>query len=153
MRFVRIDEMPEIKEKAASWFADKWKGHEEEYYCSINDSLDPKRMFPKWYVLLRGDEIIAGAGVISNDPQIQKEKHPNICAVYVEEEYRGNGIAGVLLEYICIDMMFHGAETLYLTTELSSFYERYGWQFITEITDDEGKAMRVYRRRFDLIGR
>jgi len=153
MRIVRIDELPEIKEQAAAWFSDKWKDHEEEYYYSIDESLNSKMMFPKWYVMLKDEEIIAGAGVISNEPQIQKEKHPNICAVYVEEEFRGKGIAGALLEYICIDMMFHGAEVLYLTTELKTFYERYGWQFITEIADDDGKTMRVYRRPLNLTGR
>ena len=152
MRFIRIDEMPEIKNQAVAWFSEKWQGHEEEYYNSINDSLNTKELFPKWYVLLDGDKIVAGAGVISNDPQIQREKKLNVCAVYVEETYRGKGVAGALLEYICIDMMFHGAAVLYLTTEMTAFYERYGWEFIAGIKDGEGKDMRVYRRQL-IMGR
>ena len=149
MQIVRIDEMPAIKDRAAAWFAEKWKGHGEEYLSSINDSVKLKSQFPKWYIMLEAGKIIAGAGVISNDPPIQKEQRPNICAVYVEEQCRGKGIAGALLEYISIDMMFRGVEALYLTTEMTEFYERYGWEFMTEMTDSEDKIMRMYRRQLN----
>ena len=149
MQIIRIDEMPAIKDRAAAWFAEKWKGHEEEYLSSISDSVKEKAMFPKWYIMLEEGRIIAGAGVISNDPPMQKEQRPNICAVYVEEQYRSKGIAGALLEYISIDMMFRGVEALYLTTEMTEFYERYGWEFMTEVTDSEQKIMRVYRRQLN----
>lgn len=153
MQIIRIDEMPAMKDKAAAWFSEKWKGHEAEYRNSIHQSLNKNVFLPKWYIMLEEGQIIAGAGVISNDPPMQKEQHPNICAVYVEEQYRSKGIAGALLEYICIDMMFHGAEALYLTTELNTFYERYGWKCIAEIKDDDEKDMRVYKRQLNLMGR
>lgn len=153
MRIIRVDELPEIKDRAVSWFSEKWKGHEEEYYNSINESLNQKQIFPAWYLLLNGEDIIAGAGVISNDPQIQQEKRPNICAVYVEEPYRGKGIAGVLLEYICADLLIRGIDTVYLITEMDSFYERYGWESIAEFTDDEEKRMRLYKHQIKLTGR
>ena len=103
--------------------------------------------------MLEEGNIIAGAGVISNEPPMQKEQRPNICAVYVEDQHRGKGIAGALLEYICIDMMLRGMNEIYLTTELESFYERYGWEFMAEFKDDDEKTMRVYRRRLNLTGR
>lgn len=153
MRIIRIDELPEIKEQATAWFSEKWKGHEEGYFNSINDSLNDKVQFPKWYVVLKNNQIIAGAGVISNEPQIQRVKFPHVCAVYVEEAYRGMRIAGNLLEYICIDMEFNGVETLYLTTEMSGFYEQYGWEFKATIKEKDNKEMRVYRRKLNLLGR
>lgn len=153
MRIIRIDEMPAVKDRAAAWFSEKWKGHEAEYRDSIYKSINKNISLPKWYIMLEDGNIIAGAGVISGDPPMQKEQRPNICAVYVEEQYRGKGIAGALLEYICVDMMFRGMDTVYLTTELAEFYERYGWECIAGIKDDEGKDMRVYRRRLNLMGR
>lgn len=153
MQIIRIDEMPAIIDRAAAWFAEKWKGHEEEYLGSIRESVKGKTLFPKWYIMLEDGKIIAGAGVISNDPPMQKEQRPNVCAVYVEEQHRSKGIAGALLEYISIDMMFRGVETLYLTTEMTEFYEQYGWKFMTEMTDSEEKIMRVYRRQLNIMGR
>ena len=89
--------------------------------------------------------------MISNTPQIRKEKRPTICAVYVENEYRSRGIAGTLLEYICVDMLLRGITTLYLTTEMTYFYERYGWEFIAEIKDDESKNMRLYKHQINFV--
>lgn len=153
MQIIRIDEMPAIRDRAAAWFSEKWKGHEEEYRYSIHQSLNKNAVLPKWYIMLEDGKIIAGAGVISGDPPMQKEQRPNVCAVYVEEQYRGKGIAGALLEYMSIDMMFRGVDALYLTTELDKFYERYGWDFMAELKDNDGKTMRVYRRQLNLTGR
>lgn len=151
MRIIRIDEMPEIKDRAAAWFSEKWSVPVEVYTKNINESLEQEGALPAWYLLLNGDDIIAGAGVISNTPQIRKEKRPTICAVYVENEYRSRGIAGTLLEYICVDMLLRGITTLYLTTEMTYFYERYGWEFIAEIKDDESKNMRLYKHQINFV--
>ena len=151
MRIVRIDEIPEIRNQAAAWFSEKWNVPIDVYINNIEESLKQKSDLPAWYLMLNGDEIIAGAGVITNEPQIQREKRPHICAVYVEETHRGKGIAGVLLEYICVVMLFRGITVLYLTTEMASFYERYGWEFITEITDEENKKMRLYKHQIKIM--
>ena len=41
--------------------------------------------------------------VIENDFHNRKDLTPNVCAVYVEENYRCQRIAGKLLEYVCED--------------------------------------------------
>ena len=51
----------------------------------------------------------------------RKDLSPNVCAVYVEERYRCQGIAGVLLNYVCRDMRERGINKLYLLTEHTSF--------------------------------
>ena len=43
-------------------------------------------------------------GVIENDFHDRKDLAPNVCAVYVEQEYRRRGIAGKLLNDVCEDM-------------------------------------------------
>ena len=53
-----------------------------------------KGAVPQWYVVVQGDKIIAGLGVIENDFHDRKDLSPNVCAVYVEEAYRCRGIAG-----------------------------------------------------------
>nr|WP_242957488.1 GNAT family N-acetyltransferase [Gemmiger sp. An120] len=69
----------------------------------------------------------------------------NVCAVYVEENYRCQGIAGKLLEYVCEDMRSFGLETLYLITDHTGFYERYGWKFLCMAQGDgEVDLSRMY---------
>ena len=73
--------------------------------------------------------MVGGLGVIENDFHSRSDLAPNVCALYVEEVYRRRGIAGELLQWACSDMGRFGIDTLYLVTEHTSFYERYGCAF------------------------
>ena len=74
-----------------------------------------------------------------------QESLSNVCAVYTEENRRCQGIAGALLNYVCADMKEKGIDTLYLVTDHTSFYERYGWEFFCMVQgDDEPELSRMY---------
>ena len=104
-----------------------------------------RRMCPQWYVAVENGQIIGGIGVIENDFHNRKDLTPNVCAVYVEENYRCQRIAGKLLEYVCEDMRSFGLETLYLITDHTGFYERYGWKFLCMAQGDgEVDLSRMY---------
>ena len=91
------------------------------------------------------DKIISRAGVIENDFHNRKDLTPNICAVYVEEEYRCKGIAGQLLNFIYDDINNMGIKTLYLVTDHISFYDKYGWKFLCMVQEDgEPYMLRMY---------
>ena len=83
-----------------------------------------------WYLCLDGKKSVAGMGVIENDFHDRKDLTPNVCAVYTEEDYRGKGIAGALLNMAVEDMRDKGISPVYLVTDLTGFYERYGWEFL-----------------------
>ena len=88
------------------------------------------------------------SGIIENDFHNRKDLSPNVCAVYVEEAWRCQGIAGALLERACRDMARRGISTLYLLTDHTSFYERYGWEFYCMVQGDgEEELSRMYIHR------
>ena len=91
-----IDEAPEWLERAATWFHQKWGIPLEAYRESMEESLRTEQ-YPRWLVAVRGERIIGGLGVIQNDFHARRDLFPNVCAVYVEEDCRGRGLAGVLL--------------------------------------------------------
>ena len=94
---------------------------------------------------VKNDKIISRAGVIENDFHNRKDLTPNICAVYVEEEYRCKGIAGQLLNFIYDDINNMGIKTLYLVTDHISFYDKYGWKFLCMVQEDgEPYMLRMY---------
>ena len=100
---------------------------------------------PQWYAAMDGDAIVGGLGVIENDFHDRKDLAPNVCAVYVEEAFRCQGIAGALLNHVCADMANLGVGTLYLLTDHTSFYERYGWKFLCMAQGDgEDEPSRMY---------
>lgn len=149
MKIISLINKPEIKGLMAEWFHEKWGIPLEAYVESMDECLDGKTTVPQWYVAVEGDKIIGGLGVIENDFHNRKDLSPNVCAVYVEDEYRCQGIAGKLLNFVCEDMKSKGIKTLYLVTDHTSFYERYGWEFLCMVQGDgEEEMTRMYIHRF-----
>ena len=135
-----------MMKKAAEWFHGKWGIPADAYMESMEESLKPGVAVPRWYIVVEKSSIIAGAGVIENDFHERKDLTPNICALFVEEEYRKRGIAGSLLERICDEFYTEGIETMYLITDHTSFYERYGWEFMCMVKEaGEDRMTRMYR--------
>ena len=144
-KIIRIIDVPEMKERAAEWFHEKWGIPLSAYIESMEEALKGVSSVPQWYVAVERDRIIGGMGVIENDFHNRKDLTPNVCAVYVEEDKRCQGIAGKLLEFVCEDMQKRGIDTLYLITDHIGFYERYGWEFLCMVQgDDEPEMSRMY---------
>ena len=61
--------------------------------------------------------------------------------------HRCRGIAGEMLHFVCEDMKGRGVPVLYLVTDHTSFYERYGWRFLCMAQGDgEPEPTRLYIR-------
>ena len=141
----RIAGHPELIDDAANWFHAKWGIPLEAYRESMNECLNGQDVVPQWYIVIDHNQIVAGLGVIENDFHDRKDLAPNVCAVYVEEAYRCQGIAGELLQYACKDMKDKGIDTLYLVTDHTSFYEKYDWKYLCMVRgDDETDLSRMY---------
>ena len=145
IEYCNLSDHPEMAEKAAQWFHEKWKVPYEEYLTSINQSLCAQSAVPQWYIALSQGSIVGGLGVIENDFHNRKDLTPNVCAVYVEEPFRCRGIAGKLLALVCSDMKRRGISTLYLITDHTLLYERYGWSFLCMVQGDGEEGLtRMY---------
>ena len=97
--YVALRERPELLDTAASWFHDKWNVPKEAYLACMTAYLKNETEYG-WYLCLNGKQIIGGLGVIENDFHNRKDLSPNVCAVYTEETFRGQGIAGRLLQMV-----------------------------------------------------
>lgn len=142
---VKLREHAELAEIAAEWFHQKWGIPKEAYTESMEECINDKKTVPQWYLVMENDTILGGLGVIENDFHNRKDLTPNVCAVYVEQEYRCQGIAGKMLDFVCKDMKEYGIDTLYLVTDHTSFYEQYGWKFLCMVQGDgEPDMTRMY---------
>lgn len=146
-RYITLREEPVWKEKAASWFHEKWKVPREAYLECMDAYLKKETEYG-WYLCLDGEKIVAGMGVIENDFHDRKDLSPNVCAVYTEQPYRSQGIAGKLLHLVVEDMKAKGISPVYLITDHIGFYERYGWEFLCMVQGDgEPEMTRMYIHR------
>ena len=119
MELIKIREHRELMKQASEWFHTKWEVPAEAYAESMEACLDGKGSVP--------------------------DLRPNVCALYVEEAYRCRGIAGKLLDHACEDMAEFGIDTLYLVTDHTSFYEKYGWDFLCMVEEAESQnSIRMY---------
>lgn len=143
-RYITLDEVPELKEKAAEWFHGKW-GVPKEAYLECMDEFLNNQTKNGWYLCMDGANIVAGMGVIDNDFHDRKDLSPNVCAVFTEEDYRCKGVAGNLLNMLVDDMKRRGVSPIYLVTDHIGFYEKYGWEFLCMVQgDDEPEMTRMY---------
>ena len=143
-QYVTLRDRPEMKDLAASWFHSKWRVPKEAYLDCMEAYLNQETEYG-WYLCLDGSSIIGGMGVIENDFHNRKDLSPNVCAVYTEEEYRCQGIAGKLLNMVVEDMRSKGISPLYLVTDHIGFYERYEWEFLCMVqSDGEPELSRMY---------
>ena len=144
-QIISLKDRPDMKETMAKWFHEKWGIPLDAYLESMEQTLEGNDAVPQWYVAVEEDRIIGGMGVIENDFHNRKDLTPNVCAVYTEEAFRGRGIAGSLLNHVRRDMARQGVETLYLLTDHTGFYERYGWEFFCLVQGDgEEEMSRMY---------
>ena len=147
LRYIKLREMPELKESAVQWFCSKWGVPQEAYLECMDAYLNGKTEFG-WYLCLDDEKIVGGMGVIENDFHDRKDLSPNICAVYTEETYRKQGIAGNLLNMAVEDLRSKGITPVYLVTDHTGFYERYGWEFLCMVQGDgEPDMTRMYIHR------
>ena len=142
--FITLRDRPEIKDKAAEWFHGKWRVPKEAYLQCMEAYLNRETEYG-WYLCLDGARIIGGMGVIENDFHDRKDLTPNVCAVYTEEDCRGQGIAGRLLNMVVEDMRSKDISPLYLLTDYTGFYERYGWEYLCMAQGDRDETLsRMY---------
>jgi len=146
-RYLTLREIPERMDAAAQWFHSKWGVPKEAYLECMEAYLSGETEYG-WYLCLDGDTFIGGMGVIENDFHDRKDLTPNVCAVYTEEAYRCQGIAGKLLNLVVADMQAKGVSPVYLVTDHTGFYERYGWEFLCMVQGDgEPDMTRMYIHR------
>ena len=146
-QYITLRDVPEWMPPAAEWFHNKW-GIPTEAYLECMEAYIHDETEYGLYLCLNGNQIVGGMGVIENDFHDRKDLVPNVCAVFTDEKYRNQGIAGNLLNMVVDDMKSKGISPIYLVTDHIGFYEKYGWEFLCMVQGDgEPYMSRMYIHR------
>ena len=95
-------------------------------------------------VFAAGGRTLGCAGLIPNDFISRADLWPWLCALYIEPEARGKGMGGVLIRHAEEACRRLGFPSLYLTTDLQGYYERYGYSFLGTGYGPDGGESRIY---------
>ena len=91
---VSVRERPECAAAMIAFFQQSWPEILPEMYAdSIHHSIDAPQALPQWYVLQKDGEIVACAGLITNDFISRGDLYPWLCALFVNEAERKQGYA------------------------------------------------------------
>ena len=134
-------------DKPARYFSNRWGVPLEAYLESMEEGLTSNSGVPSWFYVEANNEIIAGLGIIENDFHKRKDLRPNICAVYVREDYQGKGFSRALLDRACSHLKEHDIDDVYLITTHTEYYEKVGFDFFGEIEEDSGDLVRCYHKK------
>ena len=141
---ISVRDQPDYLERAVNYFSSKWKIEPELYRKSISDGISTAAPLPRWYLLLYNDEIIGSYGLIENDFMVRKDFTPWLCALYVEDDQRGQELGASLLKHGRSEAGRLGFSNVYLCTDHIGFYEKYGWEFLGLEESEWGGMTRVY---------
>ena len=82
------------------------------------------------------------------DLEVRPDIYPWLANVYIEKERRGRGLGRKLLESVRDSAARNtDFEYLYLFTAHNGLYEKYGWEFVSEIDtfEEKDRIQRLYR--------
>lgn len=146
MKVMSVRENPEYADIAIEYFQKHWATDESKavYEDCINHCINAENPLPQWYLLYDNDKIIGCAGLITNDFISRMDLYPWFCALYIEEESRGNAYGALLIEKAKSDAKKAGFAKLYLCTDHIGYYEHYGFERIATGFHPWGETSEIF---------
>lgn len=135
-------------DKAIKYIYGVWGSNKsyEYYYDAIIHSSEARKTLPKFFLLLKNEEIIGCYALITNDFISRHDLFPWFACLYIEKKERGNNHGKFLMEHAWQEAKESGYSSLYLTTDHEGYYERYGWRRIEDGYEIDGTRTRIYER-------
>lgn len=146
MKVISIRENKEYKDKAIQYLQDSWSEVSPVIYADcINHCIDAELPLPQWYLLEKDGEIIGCAGLITNDFISRMDLYPWLCALFIDEQHRGNNYAALLMERAKADTKKLGFKHMNLSTDHIGYYEKFGFTYIGQGYHPWDEETRIYQ--------
>lgn len=100
-------------------------------------------------LLTDGDDIVSFCTYAEKDDIQPTELTPWIGFVYTYPKYRGHRYFGLLMDEVERLAKEDNVPAVYISTREEGLYEKYGCEYLGEMTDYHGEPSSVFVRRFD----
>lgn len=143
---VSLRQDPTLLPEAIHYIASKWANpkNRQVYVDCLTHTSGSRAPLPQWYLLIEGERIIGCAGLITNDFISRMDLYPWICAMFVEEDQRGNNFGEMMIKKAVEDAKKAGFGEIYLATDHIGYYEHFGFGFVGIGYHPWGESSRIY---------
>ena len=97
-------------------------------------------------LLTEGDNLISHCTFAERDDIQPTDLTSWVGFVYTFPQYRGNRYAGLLFKEVERLAKEQGFPAVYLSTNHTGLYEKYGFTFLTQMLDMDGEPSRIYKK-------
>ena len=145
LKIYNIKENQEFLREVAILTQKEWgskTNSEEEFRAKINKKISKiinnfnNPLYCK-LVLLDDDILIGFISIFPTDGDERKDLSPWYATMYVKEEFRGKGYSKILNNAILEEAKNRGFNKLYLKTDLTNYYEKFGATFLENLNNRE----------------
>ena len=98
------------------------------------------------FAALLDGEIIGYCTFLKTDYYPENRYWPWISTLFVDEKHRGKGVCGLLIEAAVRHARDCGFTRVYIPSDMTGFYERYGFCKIDELVNYGGDVDNVFAR-------
>lgn len=148
LHIIGLSENNNLLAKGIEYFWKCWGSETnfEFYKDAILNASQKTAAVPEFYVATLNGEIIGCVALITNDLNSRQDLFPWLACLYVEENFRNQNIAGMLMQRALNDAANAGILNVYLSTDLENFYEKKGWKKNGVCYNMEGSPFTVYEK-------
>jgi N-acetylglutamate synthase-like GNAT family acetyltransferase len=100
---------------------------------------------PQMLIALEKEKLVGCVGLWLSDLQSRQDLSPWLSVLYVDKEYRNQGIGKQLINQTLAEAKKENVEEIYLFTELKGYYEKIGWQLVEKTIDEYGNKIQIFK--------
>lgn len=150
VRIVHLADYPQHQQQVIDW---QWQAFGSEnsraFFASVVKSSLRHEGLPITFIALQGDKLVGTVGLWRCDLISRQDLTPWLAALYVDESQRGGGLGLQLQQHVQDFSRQAGFKELYLYSEFTGYYERHGWNYMTEALDYPDRTVKIYHRQLD----
>ncbi len=153
MKIENIVFHPETVEKVAKWIYKEFGEEKEDISLEYvlkrfkNRNLDD---FPMLFIAIVDGSCAGVVSILNNDLGTRKDLTSWLAELYVEESFRGNGIAEKLINTVINKCQKMNFDKVYLRTEhTAEYYEQRGWSFLESTVDEYGEETSIFYKNLN----
>lgn len=144
---IALHQRKDLFKQAVEVFWSQWgtDANYNFYYDCMIHSRDEGNL-PQFYIAVQNESIIGTYSLLRDDLISRQDLFPWLACLYVAPRLRGNKLGSKLIQHALQSAYERGFENLYLCTDLDGYYEKYGWDYMTDGYTFDGHQTKIYVR-------